>query len=51
MFYEWKNNMAGYYNLIEKHYKKTLEETYNYYLDSSTKLKEATNGKIDYSMN
>ena len=22
MFYEWKNNMAGYYNLIEKHYKK-----------------------------
>ena len=28
---------------------KTLEESYNYYLDSSTKLKEATNGKIDLS--
>ena len=48
-FYEWKNNMTGYYILIEKYHKKTLEETYNYYLDSSIKLKEATNGKIDLS--
>ena len=49
MFYEWKNKMTGYYILIEKYHKKTLEETYNYYLDSSIKLKEATNGKIDLS--
>ena len=29
--------------------KKTLIETYNYYLESSIRLKEATNGKIDLS--
>ena len=49
MIYEWKNNMTGYYILIEKYHKKTLEESYNYYRDSSTKLKEATNRKIDLS--
>ena len=49
-FYEFKNDMQGHYILIEKFHKKTLEESYEYFLQSKQALKTATKGKVDLSI-